>query len=97
MSEEVYTEIGIGNPTFINSQINDKNNNETRVKGFIPLKLQHCYIRIWFAYFVIGLTLPYVWFRKHKKQIIFDFGGIRFTLKNKFRFKLLFGLYGIKK
>ncbi|MCT4552842.1 MAG: hypothetical protein N4A44_04190 [Alphaproteobacteria bacterium] len=97
MGKEVYTEIGIGNETFINSQINDENHNEERVKGFISMNFKQVYFRIWFAWFVVGITFPSIWFRKHKKQMIFELGGIRFTLKNKFRFKCLFGMYGIKR
>ncbi len=94
--KEVYTEIGIGNPTFINSQINE-GQNEERVSGFVPMEFKHAYVRFYLGFIVLSWTFPFVWFRSHKNQIIFELGGFRITLKKKFKIKILFGLYGLGK
>ncbi len=96
MKKEFYTEIGIGNPSFINTQINE-GKNETRIVGFRKMRLKQIYIRAYLGLIVFSITLPFLWFRKHKMQIIFEIGSFRITLKKKFRIKFLLGFYGVEK
>ncbi|MBN1783678.1 MAG: hypothetical protein JW812_01795 [Alphaproteobacteria bacterium] len=96
MKKEFYTEIGFGNPTFVNTQINE-GKKETRVSGFKSMDLKQIYMRLYLGWIVFSITLPFIWFRAHKKQIIFELGAVRLTLKKNFKFKLLLGFYGIEK
>ncbi|MBN2675769.1 MAG: hypothetical protein JXR30_00770 [Alphaproteobacteria bacterium] len=94
--KEVFTEIGIGNFSFINTQINT-GKEEERVIGFVPMNLKAIYFRFYLGWITFGMTLPSLRFRPHKKQAILELGEIRITLKKKFRIKILFGLWGTKK
>ncbi|MHA1540464.1 MAG: hypothetical protein ACTSXL_00720 [Alphaproteobacteria bacterium] len=96
MKKEFYTEIGIGNPSFINTQINE-GQSEKRISGFKKMRLKQIYIRAYLGLIVFSFTFPFIWFRKQKMQIIFEIGAFRITLKKKFRIKFLIGFYGEEK
>ncbi len=76
---KIFAEIGIGNSTFLSTEI-EKGKLEHRVKGFIiPPKIEGLYIRVWIAKRVYALSSNR-FFNTTKKE------------KNKF--KLIFGIEG---
>ena len=74
-----YVEIGIGNETFINTEIEYDDGTEKRQKGFVKLKVDEVYIRCWIGYKVYILSSK-EWFKKDHKK--------------KQKFKLLLGIAG---
>ncbi|MEC9292094.1 MAG: DUF3977 family protein [Pseudomonadota bacterium] len=79
---KVFTEIGFGNETFINTELEDDHGNETRQPGFVSFSLKGIYLRIWIGY---------------KVFVASTVNGFSITKKPKRRFKFLFGLEGIPK
>ena len=80
MKEKVYVEIGIGNPTFLSTEI-DRVGKEIRVPRLLfPQKRHDFYLRFWI--FKIAL-------------IISTADGIKFQNKDENKFKILFGTSGV--
>ena len=77
-----FTEIGIGNPTFINTETEYPNGKEIRTPGFIRMKVIGLYFRLWI---------------KRKVIIISSVEGFKIQEKNRNNFKLLFGIIGKEK
>ena len=76
-----FTEIGIGNPTFINTEVEYADGTETRQPGFIRFqKLQSLYLRVW-----IG----------EKVYVLSTNQGFSTKRKTRKAFKVLFGISGI--
>jgi hypothetical protein len=53
---KVYTEIGFGNETFINTELEDNNGNETRQAGFVSFSLKGIYLCVWAGYKVFVVS-----------------------------------------
>ena len=80
MKSNVFVEIGIGNKSFLSTEI-EKGKKEHRVNRLImPKKLNGVYLRIWLFKRVL---------------IISTYDGIKFKKKRKNKFKLLFGIEGV--
>ena len=77
-----FTEIGIGNPTFINTETEFPDGKEIRNPGFVQMKIIGLYFRFWI---------------KRKVFIISSKEGFKIQTKNRNSFKLLFGIIGIEK
>lgn len=76
---KIYAEIGIGNATFCNTEI-ERGVLEHRIKGFLlPPKIEALYIRIWIKTRVFALSTN---------------RGFNTTPKSKTKFKFLFGVEG---
>lgn len=76
-----YTEIGIGNPTFINTEIEYPDGTETRQPGFVKFeKTKSLYMRLWVGKKVYSLSSN---------------EGFTTRQKNRKAFKLLLGVWGI--
>lgn len=75
----IFTEVGIGNPTFVSTEIEYVDGREERVPGTVPMKREGFYVRLW-----IG-TSHYAWDTKD---------GYAFKRRNRKAFKFLFGWYG---
>ncbi len=78
----VFTEFGFGNISFINTELEFPDGNELRKPGFIKMKFQGIYFRLWI---------------KNKVFIISTKNGIVIQTKPKNKFKLLFGIMGTKR
>jgi prolyl-tRNA synthetase len=80
IEKNIFTEIGFGNESFLSTEV-EEGDSEYRVKGFIlPEKIKGVYLR-----FYIG-----------KKNIILSSkNGLVIKKKEKPKFKILFGIYGI--
>ncbi len=78
--KDIFTEIGFGNKTFLSTEV-EEGDFEYRIKGFIlPEKIRGIYLR-----FYIG-----------KKNIILSSrNGLVIKKKEKSKFKIIFGIYGI--
>ena len=77
--KRIYSEIGFGNKTFLSTEI-EENEKEYRKSKFItPNKIDDYYFRLWIF---------------KKVLIISTKDGIKFTQKNKNKFKILFGIGG---
>lgn len=86
-ADKIFTEIGIDpdNNKFIvgvSSEIEYKDGSEVRQSGFIKMKLDSIYIRLWVFKNVFAIS---------RKQ------GIKIKKKNKNNFKFVFGLEGYPK
>jgi len=78
---EIYAEIGYGNPSFCNTEI-EKGKREHRVGRFIlPPKIKGIYLRIWIA---------------KKVYVLSTKNGFKITDKNRKKFKFLFGVEGVR-
>ena len=78
---KIFAEFGIGNSTIFSTEI-EKGNLEHRVKGFIiPPKIQGFYIRIWLGKRVYAISTN-------------RFFNTQYKGKN--RFKLIFGIEGVR-
>jgi len=78
VKEKIFAEIGIGNETFLSTEI-EKGCSEKRVKGFfVPKKIDNLYFRFWAFRFVLIISTK----------------GIKTMKKKKSKFKLLFGVGG---
>ncbi len=76
---KIFSEAGIGNSTFLSTEI-EKKELEHRVKGFIiPPKIEGFYIRVWLGKRVYALS----------SNRFFNT-----TKKKKIKFKLIFGIEG---
>jgi hypothetical protein len=85
MPRKVFTEIGIDpdNNKYlfgISTEIENEDGTEIRKNGFVKMKLQGFYFRIWLLKIVVGFGIP---------------SGFVVKKKNRNNFKLLFGLSGI--
>lgn len=79
MKEQIFSEIGFGNKTFISTEI-EKGKKEHRINEFIlPKKIKGVYLGIWIL---------------KKVFILFSCEGIKFKKKDKNKFKFLFGIQG---
>ena len=77
--KKVYSEIGLGNPSFLSTEI-EEGNKESRVSKFIlPKKIEGVYLRFWIF---------------KKVFIISSKNGIVLQSKDKNKFKILFGVQG---
>tara|TARA_B100001250_G_scaffold395816_1_gene401149 strand:+ start:493 stop:750 length:258 start_codon:yes stop_codon:yes gene_type:complete len=76
---KIYTEIGFGNSTFINTEKEYPDGHEERVPGFIKMDFEGVYLRIWFGTRVI---------------IISTKNGFKTQIKNRSDFKALIGIQG---
>lgn len=77
--QNLYTEIGIGNPTFISTEIEFSDGTEKRVRGFRKMEIHGVYIRVWGGRCV---------------TVISSKNGIKKKLKDKKRLKILIGIEG---
>ena len=69
-----YTEMGIGNPTFINTEIEHADGTETRQSGFVKFsKFESVYIRIWLGKRVYALGSKQGFNTKRKSRNAFKF------------------------
>lgn len=76
-----YTEIGFGNAWFVRTEIEHDDGSESEMKGFLkPFKLKSVYIRVW-----IGMNV----------MILDSKEGLKFTKKNRRKFKFMIGFYGL--
>jgi hypothetical protein len=82
MITKIFTEIGIGNDTFINTETEYPNGKEERTSGFVKMKLKAIYLRIWIGKRVL---------------IIASNEGFKLTKKSKNKFKFLLGFEGVEK
>lgn len=78
---KTFTEIGIGNDTFINTETEYPDGKEERTPGFIKMSLKAIYLRVWIGKRVF---------------IIASNEGFKLTKKNKNKFKVLLGFEGVK-
>ncbi len=78
---KVFSEVGIGNPTFISTEFERDDSSEKRISKFvIPRKINGYYIRIW-----IG----------RKVFILSTNRGLNVSKKARKNFKVLFGVQGV--
>ena len=77
-----FTEIGIGNPTFINTEKEFPDGKEIRNPGFVKMKIIGLYFRLWI---------------RKKVFIISSKEGFKIQTKNRNKFKLLLGIIGKEK
>lgn len=76
-----YIEIGFGNTWFIRTELEQEDGTETEIKGiYSPFQLKSIYIRVWLG--------KRVW-------IVDTREGLKLAKKNKKKFKLILGFYGI--
>lgn len=81
MKEKIYAEIGIGNGSFLSTEI-EKGKFERREKGLVlPKKITEFYFRFWIAKGVLILSTK---------------DGVKTMKKKKENFKILFGIGGEK-
>ena len=73
---KIYSEIGIGNATFVSSEIEYENGTEVRVKGFLVKSITEVYFRLW-----VKKTV----FIYSSKE------GFKTVFKSKNKFKLIVG------
>ena len=73
---KIYSEIGIGNDTFVSSEIEYDDETEVRVKGFLVKSITEVYFRLWIKKAV---------FIYSSKE------GFKTVFKTKNRFKLVMG------
>lgn len=78
--KKYYTEIGIGNDTFINTETEYPDGSETRASGFVKMKLTEVYIRIWLG---------------KKVFILSSKDGFKIQTKGKAKLKVLLGFAGV--
>ena len=78
---KIFTEIGIGNPTLINTEIEYPDGTEERIPGFRKMHMNDLYLRLW-----IGSRV----------YIISTKDGFKTQTKNRSTFKMLFGIQGIE-
>ncbi|OGN01322.1 MAG: hypothetical protein A3I26_02015 [Candidatus Yanofskybacteria bacterium RIFCSPLOWO2_02_FULL_43_10] len=79
--KKIFAEIGLGNETFLSTEI-EESDGEYRISGFIiPKKIKGCYIRIWVFKTVF---------------IISTDNGFEIKKKDKKRLKIIFGISGIE-
>lgn len=80
MIKKVYAEIGIGNQTFLSTEI-ESGRREVRIPKFIlPENIRGVYFRLWIM---------------KKVFILSSREGIKFKRKDKNRLKILFGIQGV--
>lgn len=77
--QKVFIEIGIGNPTFISTEIEEGNKEYRTPKFILPKKIKGLYFRLWICKTV---------------YILSSNNGFKITNKDKNKFKLLFGISG---
>tara|TARA_R110000868_G_scaffold138329_1_gene352342 strand:+ start:55981 stop:56235 length:255 start_codon:yes stop_codon:yes gene_type:complete len=82
MDYQIFTEIGFGSDTFINTETEYSDGSEVRKSGFVKMKVKAIYIRIW-----IGKSV----------FILASNEGFKYTKKKKSKFKFLFGVEGVRK
>ena len=75
----IFTEIGIGNRSFINTEV-EKGDRERRVRGCVRMKVKGVYLRLWTGRRVFILST---------RQ------GFKRQRKNRSTFKLLLGFEGV--
>jgi hypothetical protein len=76
---KIYAEIGYGNASFCNTEI-ERGELEHRIAKFIfPPKIEGIYVRLWI---------------RNKVYVLSSKNGFSITLKNRKAFKLLFGIEG---
>ena len=75
-----YIEIGFGNPSFINTEIEYECGTEERFKGIKPLKIEGIYVRIW-----VGKSM----------FVMSTNEGFKRKIKGRRSFKILLGFSGI--
>ena len=75
----IFTEIGYGNDTFINTEIEYEDGTEIRTPGFKKMKVNGAYFRLWFGYTVIAISTV---------------NGFNIRKKDKKKMKILFGIEG---
>ena len=78
----LYTELGIGNPSFVSTEIEYPDGTEERVVGFRKMQVENLYFRIWIGYNV---------------YIFPSRSGFNKKIKNRKDFKILVGVEGIEK
>ena len=80
METRVYSEIGLGNDTFLSTEI-EKGKNEIRKEVFIlPKRIREFYLRIWINYTVLVISTK---------------DGLKLKKKDKIRYKFILGIGGI--
>ena len=80
MSMKLYTEVGIGNETFLSTEYEDESGDEYRRNGFRFASVQSIYLRVWIA---------------HRVIIVDSKEGIKVKTRNRAAFKLLFGIVSV--
>jgi len=80
LEKDIFAEVGFGNETFLSTEV-EQGDDEYRIKGFIlPEKIKGIYLR-----FYIG-----------RRNIILSLrNGLVIKKKDKSKFKILFGVYGV--
>ncbi len=77
--KKIYAEIGLGNDTFLSTEI-EQDGQEYRIPRFaLPQKIQEVYFRFWFRKKVFVFSIP---------------KGISIRTKDRKGFKVLFGVGG---
>ena len=80
MSMKLYTEVGIGNETFLSTEYEDESGDEYRRNGFRFASVQSIYLRVWIA---------------HRVIIVDSKEGIKVKTRSRAAFKLLFGIVSV--
>ena len=78
---KLYTEIGIGNPTFISTEIEYPDGTEKRFPGFKKMKIIDLYFRVWIGRKVFIISIK---------------DGFKTQTKDRTNFKVLIGAQGIQ-
>lgn len=76
---KIYTEIGFGNETFINTELEYDDETEVRMSGFFNMKKEHLYFRFWLFKKVFILSTK---------------DGFVIQTKDRNKLKILFGIAG---
>tara|TARA_B100000614_G_scaffold208357_1_gene190974 strand:- start:51 stop:296 length:246 start_codon:yes stop_codon:yes gene_type:complete len=73
---KIFTEIGIGNDTFINTETEYPDGTEERSPGFKKMALKAIYIRIWIGHtvFILGTGSGFVIRKKSRRSFKFLIG-----------------------
>ncbi len=78
---QIFAELGLGNATFLSTEIEKRVQEKRIAKFIIPPKIKGVYIRIWVYRFVIAFSTNRL---------------INWQKKNKKKFKLIFGIEGYR-
>lgn len=80
MKIKIFTEIGIGNASFVSTEI-EKGEQEKRVRGFVRMRVTDIYLRLWIGRIVHILSWRDGYIRVVKPRSCFKFllgvGGVR--------------------
>lgn len=79
--DRIFTEIGIGNDTFINTEVEYTDGTEDRRPGFYNMKLNDVYLRLWWGEATYIASFEKGFFKKPKTgrkkfKLLLGFGGL---------------------